>query len=149
MGSLSHQLNFASLGDATPIMRNMIPTEGSRFTGINIPDTRNQQHGSIRGTDDPLRSTVGMINGGVRGVLPCCGVEQNDFSVMGSRVLRRAGKTDTDFMNVPQGFAKSQNKGLAFDVTKPLNAPPQLPVDFCNPLTMRSRFSPAPFTMSR
>jgi hypothetical protein len=149
MGSLSHQLNFASLGNAAPIMRNMIPTEGSRFIGINIPDTRNQNHGSLKGTDDPLRTQMGMINGGIRGVLPCCGVEQNAFSVMGSRVLRRSGKTDTDFMNVPQGFAKSQNKGLAFDVTKPLNAPPQLPVDFCNPLTMRSRFSPAPFTMSR
>jgi len=149
MGTVAHQLNAGLLGKETPLLRTVIPREDSRFTGINKPDTRNQQHGSLRGTDDPLRTTVGMINGGVRGVLPCCGVEANAFATMGTRVLRKAARTDTDFMNIPQGFAKSQDRGLAYDLTKPLNVAPQLPVDFCNPLTMKSQFSPAPFRPSR
>lgn len=149
MGSVSHQLNFGNLGKHVPLLRTEIPREDTRFTSVNRPDTRNQAHGAIRSTDDPGRTTMGLINGGVRGVLPCCGVEANSFAVMGSRVLRKAEKTDTDFMNVPQGFGKSQNRGLAYDVTKPLNVAPQLPVDFCNPLTMKSQFKPAPFTPSR
>ena len=148
MGSLSHQLKFATLGEEAPLLRTEIPREDTRFHGINMPDIRDQMHGSLRGTDSPMRSLVD-INGGVRGVLPCCGTEANAFSVMGTRVLRKAALTDTDFMNVPQGFGKSQDKGLAFDPTKPLNVAPQLPIDFCNPLTMRSQFKPAPFTPSR
>jgi hypothetical protein len=148
MGSVSHQLNAGLLGNEAPQLRTTIPREDSRFTGINRPDTRNQQHGAIRGTDNPLRSLID-INGGVRGVQPCCGTEANAFATMGTRVLRKAALTDTDFMNVPQGFGKSQDKGLAFDVTKPLNVAPQLPVDFCHPLTMKSQFSPAPFRPSR
>jgi len=148
MGSVSHQLNAGLLGKEAPLLRTEIPREDTRFTGINKPDTRNQQYGSIRGTDNPMRSLID-INGGVRGVMPCCGTEANAFATMGTRVLRKAGLTDTDFMNVPQGFAKSQDRGLAYDVTKPLNVAPQLPVDFCNPLTMKSQFSPAPFRPSR
>jgi hypothetical protein len=148
MGSVSHFYNNGLLGTQTPLLRTEIPREDSRFTGINRPDTRNQQHGSLKGTDNPMRTLIDM-NGGVRGVLPCCGINENNISGMGSRVLRKAGRTDTDFMNIPQGFAKSQDRGLAYDVTKPLNVAPELPIDFCHPLTMRSQFSPAPFRVSR
>lgn len=149
MGSVSHLINAGLLGTNTPKLVTEIPRADSRFTGVNRPDTRNMQHGSLKGTDDPMRTTLGMINGGVRGVLPCCGVEANNISGMGTRVLRKAGRTDTDFINVPQGFAKSQDRGLAYDVTKPLNVAPELPIDFCNPLTIKSQFSPAPFRVSR
>ena len=147
MSAISHQIHAGLLGKEVPSMIQSLPRYDDRFYSINKPDRRNQAHGSINGTDNPLRSTLGLINGSVRGVLPCCGVEAS--GVMGTRVLRKAALTDTDFMNVPQGFAKSQDRGLAFDPTKPLNALPQEPVAFCHPLMMKSQFSAAPFRASR
>jgi len=147
MSTVSHQLNAGNLGKESARLIQSLPRYDDRFYSVNKPDTRNQKHGSIKGTDDPLRTTLGLINGGVRGVLPCCGIQAS--AVMGTRVLRRPNLTDAGYMMVPQGFAKSQDSGLASDPTKPLNVLPQEPVAFCNPLTMKSQFSAAPFRASR
>jgi len=146
MSVISHQLNAGLIGKKSAEMITSLPRYDDRYYGINKPDTRNQKHGSINGTDDPIRTTLGLINGGVRGAMPCCGIPSN--AVMGTRVLRKAERTDEDFMSVPQGFAKSQDRGLAFDPTKPLDVRPQMPLNFCNPLTMKGP-APAPFRASR
>jgi len=83
-----------------------------------------------------------MMNGGVRGVMPCCGIEATGVS--GTRVLRKEPIASANGLVVPQGFAKSQIKGLAYDVAKPLNVAPQNPTNFCHP-DLPARFSPAPF----
>ena len=147
MSTVSHQLNAGNLGKDHARLIQSLPRYDDRFYSVNKPDTRNQKHGSIKGTDDPLRTTLGLINGGVRGVLPCVGVDPS--AVMGNRVLRRPNLVDAGFMTVPQGFAKSQDRGLAYDPTKPLNVLPQEPVAFYNPLTTKSQFSAAPFRASR
>lgn len=146
MSVISHQLNAALLGKKSAEMITSLPRYDDRFYSVNKPDTRNQKHGSIKGTDDPIRTTLGLINGGVRGAMPCCGLPSN--AVMGTRVLRKAERTDEDFMSVPQGFAKSQDRGLAFDPTKPLNVRPQMPLNFCHPLSMAGPAA-APFRASR
>lgn len=146
MGSLSHQLNYGLLGDNTPKMINTLPRFDDRFTGINIPDCRNQHHGSLKGVDIMESSVLSINGGGARGVMPCCGV--NSSAVMGTRVLRKGEDTSTDFMNVPQGFAKSQNRGLAYDPTKPLNVQPMRPQNFCFPFQPSTEFKPAPFRIS-
>ena len=146
MSVISHQLNGGLLGKESAKLIQSLPRYDDRFYSVNKPDTKNQKHGSIKGTDDPFRTTLGLINGSVRGTLPCCPI--NTSAVMGTRVLRKAERTDEDFMSVPQGFAKSQDRGLAFDPTKPLNVRPQMPLNFCHPLTMAGP-APAPFRASR
>ena len=143
--SLSHQLNYGMLGKETPHLVTMLPRRSTEYTGINEPDTRNQMYGSIKGTDDPLKTLDGMINGGVRGVMPCCGVQPS--MVNGTRVLKREPIPSSTGMVVPQGAFKSEMKGLASLVTKPLNAPPQRMRDFCYP-DMFSKTLPAPFKVS-
>jgi hypothetical protein len=140
--SVAHQLNSAMLGEQVPHLITTLPRIDDRFSASFNPDTRNQIYGSLRGTDNPLRTTDGMINGGVRGVMPCCGVEAT--GVWGTRVLRKEPTASANGMVVPQGFAKSQRKGLAYDVAKPLNVAPQNPINFCHP-DLPAKFSPAPY----
>jgi len=140
--SVAHQLKSATLGKQVPHLITALPRIDDRFSSSYNPDTRNQIYGSIKGTDNPLRTLDGMINGGVRGAMPCCGVEAT--GVWGTRVLRKEPIASANGMVVPQGFAKSQIKGLAFDVAKPLNVAPQNPVNFCHP-DLPPRFSPAPY----
>lgn len=146
MGSLSHQLNYGVLGNNTPKMINNLPRFDDRFTGINIPDTRNQVHGSLKGVDITESAVLGINNGGARGTLNCCGI--NSSAVMGTRVLRKENDNSADYMNVPQGAFKSENKGLAYDPTKPLNVLPQRPQNFCYPMQPSTEFTAAPFRKS-
>ncbi len=146
MTAVSHQLNYAMLGKEVPILVQSLPRADGVFHSSFNPDTRNQAHGSIRGTDDPLKTTVGMINGGVRGVMPCCGIEATGVS--GTRVLRKEAIDPAGGMVVPQGAFKSEKKGLAYLPQKPLNVAPQRKRDFCNPAIF-SKVSPAPFMMSQ
>lgn len=140
--SVSHQLNSGMKGDQTPHLITALPRIDDRFSSSFNPDTRNQIYGSLRGTDSPLRTLDGMINGGVRGVMPCCGVEATGVS--GTRVLRREPIASANGMIVPQGFAKSQPKGLAFLPQKPINVAPANPINLCHP-DLPSKFSPAPY----
>ena len=109
MTAVSHQLNYAMLGKEVPILIQSLPRADGEHHSSFKPDTRNQAHGSIRGTDDPLRTTLGMINGGVRGVMPCCGIQPTGVS--GTRVLRKEAIDPAGGMVVPQGAFKSENKG--------------------------------------
>lgn len=144
MTAISHQLNYAMLGKDVPILVQSLPRADGVFHSSFNPDTRNQAHGSIRGTDNPLRTIDGMINGSVRGVNPCCGIQATGVS--GTRVLRKEAIDPAGGMVVPQGAFKSENKGLAYLPQKPLNVAPQRTRDFCNPSLFSSKV--APFKMS-
>ena len=133
--SVSHQLNNGLLGKATPSIIGMLPRFQEPCKGCYDPDTRNQAHGAIKGTDDPMRTTMQMMNGSVRGVMPCCGIQPT--GVWGTRVLRREPPPSAGSMVVPQGAFKSEPVGLATLPTKPMNVRVQRPRDFCDP----SRFS--------
>ena len=127
--SVAHQLNNAMLGKEVPHLITQIPRAGFLSVASYKPDTKNQMHGSIKGTDNPMRSLVD-INGSVRGVMPCCGIEAS--GVWGTRVLRREPIDSANSMVVPQGAFKGEDKGLAYLPEKPLNAEPQRPRDFCH-----------------
>ena len=129
MGSLHAQLNYAMQGKKTPELIQSMPRFGFEDKSFSNYDSR-LQWGPMQGTDNPLRSTVGMINGSVRGVKPCKGNPSD--GVYGSRVLRQEAPLASDALVVPQGFAKSQQKGLAYDVTKPLNVAPMMQRSFFN-----------------
>ena len=145
MTAISHQLNYAMLGKEVPILIQSLPRNDGRFHSSIKPDTRNQAHGSIRGTDNPLRTLVD-INGGIRGVMPCCGIQATGVS--GNRVLRREAIDPAGGIVVPQGAFKSENKGLAYIPQKPLNVAPQRMRDFCNPAIF-SKTLPASFRVSQ
>jgi hypothetical protein len=145
MTAISHQLNYAMLGREVPILIQSLPRADGDSQGSFRPDTRNQAHGSIRGTDDPLRTIVD-INGGIRGVMPCCGIQATGVS--GTRVLRKEAVDPAGGIVVPQGAFKSENKGLAYIPQKPLNVAPQRMRDFCNPAIF-SKTAPASFRLSQ
>lgn len=145
MTAVSHQLNYGMLGKEVPILIQSLPRADGEHHSSFKPDTRNQAHGSIRGTDNPLRTTESMINGGVRGVMPCCGVQAT--GVTGTRVLRKEAIDPAGGMVVPQGAFKSEKKGLAYLPEKPLNVAPQHQRQFCNPQLFVSKV--APFMISR
>jgi len=144
MTAVSHQLNYAMLGKESPILIQSLPRTDGDSNGSFRPDTRNQAHGPIKGTDNPLRSIID-INGSNRGVIPCCGIQPTGVS--GTRVLRKEAIDPAGGMVVPQGAFKSENKGLAYLPQKPLNLAPQRIRDFCNPAIF-SKVSPAPFKLS-
>ena len=144
MTAISHQLNYGMIGKEVPILVQSLPRADGEFHSSFNPDTRNQIHKSIKGTDDPLKTTLGMINGGVRGVMPCCGIQPTGVS--GSRVLRKEAPDPAGGILVAQGAFKSQNKGLAYLSQKPLNVAPQRTRQFCNPELFNSKV--APFRMS-
>jgi len=100
----------------------------------------------MRGTDDPLRTTEGMANGSVRGVKPCKG--NTASMVFGTRVLRGEAPLASDSYVVPQGFAKSQQKGLAYLPQKPLNVAPQMQRQFYN-VNQFAKASAPPFIKTR
>jgi len=144
MTAVSHQLNYAMLGKEVPILVQSLPrADGDNHSSFK-PDTRNQAHGSIRGTDNPLRTIVD-INGGIRGVMPCCGIQATGVS--GTRVLRKEPIDPAGGKVVPQGAFKSENKGLAYLPQKPLNVEPQYQRQFCNPELFVSKV--APFRVSQ
>ena len=145
MTAVSHQLNYAMLGREVPILIQSLPRADGDSHGSFRPDTRNQAHRSIRGTDDPLRTLID-INGSVRGVMPCCGIQPTGVS--GTRVLRKEAIDPAGGMVVPQGAFKSENKGLAYLPQKPLNVAPQRERDFCNPAIF-SKTAPASFRVSQ
>ena len=76
-----------------------------------------------------LRQSVLLTNmGGVRGVKPCKGAS----SVVGgaSYILRRPAISALGGLYPQQGYARSQQKGLAFQAEKPINQP-LLPLADC------------------
>ena len=122
MTAVSHQLNYAMLGREVPILIQSLPRADGDSHGSFRPDTRNQAHRSIRGTDDPL-STLVDINGGVRGVMPCKGASSVGGVGGASYILRRPAIPYQGGMYPSQGYARSQQKGLAYLVGKPINQP--------------------------
>ena len=143
MGSLSHQLTNATLGREAPKLIQMLPRglggEDSTFKNY---DSRLQWDGRLKGTGKPLRSIVNLTNGSVRGIKPCKGNPSN--GVMGTRLLRQEPSLASDSMVVPQGFAKSQQKGLAYLPQKPLNVAPQMQKQIFN-VTQFAKNSAPPF----
>jgi len=146
MGSVSHQLNYGMLGTQTPKLINELPRRSGHYTGINEPDLRSMQYGAIKGVENPMNTIDDLLQGGRRGVRPCCG--NKPTMVSGSRVLRHEPLPSSGSMIVPQGFAKSQMHGLASLATKPLNRQPQVPRDFCFPDMFVTTKQP-PFQISR
>jgi hypothetical protein len=144
MTAVSHQLNYAMLGKESPILIQSLPRADGDSKGSFRPDTRNQAHGPIKGTDNPLRSIVD-INGGIRGVMPCFKIQPTGVS--GDRILRKEAIDPSGGMVVPQGAFKSEPRGLAYLPQKPLNIAPQKMRDFQNP-GIFSKTPPAPFKMS-
>ena len=145
MTSLHAQLNYATLGKETPqLIQNMARNGGPEHSFSNY-DSR-LQWASLRGTDNPLRTTEGMANGSVRGVKPCRGNEPS--GVFGSRVLRGEASLASDAYVVPQGFAKSQQRGLAYLDQKPLNVDPFPQKQFYNPRLFAKNSVP-PFIRTR
>lgn len=138
--AVSHQLNYGMLGKESPILIQSLPRADSDFHGSFKPDTRNQAYGSIKGTDNPLRTTESLINGSVRGVMPCRGV--SGLGITQSRVLRKEGLDPSGSMVVPQGAFKSENKGLAYLPQKPLNVEPQHQKQFFNPELFVPKIAP-------
>ncbi|GAF99745.1 unnamed protein product, partial [marine sediment metagenome] len=98
------------------------------------------------GTDRPLRTIENLTNGSVRGVMPCKGIEAS--GVFGTRLLRQEAGLASDSYVVPQGFAKSQQKGLAYLPQKPLNVQPQMQRQFFN-VNQFARASAPPFTPTK
>lgn len=145
MTSLHAQLTYGTLGKATPQLIQSMPRNGGPEHSFSNYDSR-LQWASMRGTDNPLRTTEGMANGSVRGVKPCYG--NTASGVFGSRVLRGEAPLASDSMVVPQGFAKSQQKGLAYIEQKPLNVAPFAPPQFYNPRLFASKSVP-PFIRTR
>lgn len=143
MGSLSHQLTNATLGREAPKLIQMLPRglggEDSTFKNY---DSRLQYDGRLKGTGTPLRSILNLTNGSVRGVKPCKGNPSN--GVMGTRLLRQEPSLASDSYVVPQGFAKSQQKGLAYLPQKPLNVAPQMQKQIFN-VTQFAKNSAPPF----
>lgn len=144
MTAISHQLNYGMLGREVPTLIQSLPRADGEFHSSYNPDTRNQAHGSLKGTDNPLRTIDGMINGSVRGVIPCCGIQATGVS--GTRVLRKEAIDPAGGMVVPQGAFKGESRGLAYLPQKPLNVAPQRTRDFCNSALFSSKV--APFKMS-
>lgn len=141
MTSLNAQLNYATLGNKAPELRQMMPRLGGMDHSFRNYDTT-LQWGSMNGTDRPLRSIESLTNGSVRGVLPCKGIEPS--GVFGTRLLRQEAGLASDSYVVPQGFAKSQEKGLAYLVQKPLNVQPQMQRQFFN-VNQFAKLSAPPF----
>ena len=139
MTSLHAQLNYATLGKATPQLLQSMPRNGGPEHSFSNYDSR-LQWASMRGTDNPLRTTEGMANGSVRGVKPCYGNQAS--GVFGSRVLRGEAGLASDAYVVPQGFAKSQQKGLAYWEQKPLNVAPFPQKQFYNPRLFAKNSAP-------
>jgi len=139
MSVVSHQLNYGMIGKEVPILVQSLPRADGDHHSSFKPDTR-QSHGSIKGSDDPLKTTLGLINGGVRGVMPCCGIQATGVS--GTRILRKEAIDPAGSMVVAQGAFKSENRGLAYLPQKPLNVDPQRPRQFCNPALFSSKVAP-------
>ena len=71
-----------------------------------------------------MRQSVLRTNqGGARGVNPCKGASSVGFAGGASRVLRRPNIPYQGGLYPQQGYARSQHKGLAFLVEKPINQP--------------------------
>jgi len=133
MPSLASQLFHGSLGNDTPKLIKTLPrNDDLRPHTFGSYDTR-LQWASVKGTDNPINNSMMNVapNGGVRGVMPCKGNPSN--GVTGTRVLRKQPVDSSNALTIPQGYAKSQQKGLATLVTKPLNVRPQAPRQFYNP----------------
>ena len=145
MTSLNAQLNYATLGKKAPEIRQMMPRLGGKDNSFRNYDTTLQWK-SMRGTDTPLRTIENLTNGSVRGVLPCKGIEPS--GVFGTRLLRQEAGLASDSYIVPQGFAKSQQKGLAYLPQKPLNVQPQMQRQFFN-VNQFARASAPPFTPTK
>ena len=71
-----------------------------------------------------LRQAVLSGNdGGIRGVMPCKGATSVGFAGGSSRTLRRPAIPYQGGLYIHQGYARGQQKGLAYQVEKPINQP--------------------------
>jgi len=71
-----------------------------------------------------LRQSVLLTNlGGARGVLPCKGVSSVGGVGGAGYILRRPAIPYQGGLYPQQGYARSQQKGLAFNPEKPINQP--------------------------
>jgi hypothetical protein len=78
-----------------------------------------------------LRQSVLLTNmGGVRGVMPCKGASSVGGVGGSSYILRRPAISALGGLYPQQGYARSQQKGLAFQAEKPINQP-LLPLADC------------------
>jgi len=71
-----------------------------------------------------MRQSVLLTNnGGARGVMPCKGAPSVGFAGGASRVLRRPNIPYQGGLYPSQGYARSQQKGLAYLEGRPINQP--------------------------
>ena len=71
-----------------------------------------------------MRQSVLLTNnGGARGVMPCKGISSVGFAGGASRVLRRPNIPYQGGLYPSQGYARSQEKGLAYLDGRPINQP--------------------------
>jgi hypothetical protein len=102
-----------------------IPSSTNSNDGLSKPTLRLNWTRTTR-VENPtcLRQSVLKTNqGGSRGVMPCKGVVSVGFAGGASRILRRPAIPYQGGMYPSQGYARSQQKGLAYLVGKPINQP--------------------------
>lgn len=102
-----------------------IPSFGFTNDGLDKPTMRlNWTKTTAVENGTGIRQSVIRTNqGGARGVNPCKGVSSVGFAGGCNRVLRRPNIPYQGGLYPQQGFARSQHKGLAFLVEKPINQP--------------------------
>ena len=102
-----------------------LPTFGYTHTSLNKPALElNWERTTRLENMTSLRQSVLLTNmGGARGVAPCKGVVSVGFAGGATRTLRRPAIPYQGGLYPQQGIARSQRKGLAFQVEKPIDQP--------------------------
>ena len=102
-----------------------LPEFGYDNTGMNKPVLKlNYTTTSYKENMNCMRQSVLRTNqGGARGVNPCKGAPSVGFAGGASRVIRRPAMPYEGGLYPQQGFARHQQKGLAYLKEKPINLP--------------------------
>ena len=122
----------------SPLVVNLIkhiPSQNSSHTGLNSPKTSLPYTATSKLENaNCMRMSVLQSNiGGSRGVKPCVGTP---FSHI---VLRKPPLPSHGGIQVHQGFARDQPRGMGWDKDKPMNLPILKTHDMYNP-AMNSKF---------
>jgi len=112
-------------GDTAANVIGNLPSFGFTNDGLSKPTLRLNWTKTTRVENGTcLRQSVLLTNqGGARGVQPCKGAVSVGFAGGASRVLRKPNIPYQGGMYPSQGYARSQQKGLAYLVGKPINQP--------------------------
>ena len=127
MGSLNHLVYSATNGSNAPNMIGRQPAGTSDFPVISQPQLNSQLqwNGTVK-SPDFITMLPFSANGSVRGSVDCAGILGNNTAGYGNRSLRPEGIDPSQGIYVQQGFANSQQIGLASLASKPINSNPIL-----------------------